>query len=608
MLKYAEKIRNIAIIAHVDHGKTTLVDALFRECQVSIKKNQPSERIMDRNDLERERGITIFSKSASVNYHGYIINIVDTPGHSDFGGEVERILNMVDGVLLLVDSVDGPMPQTKFVLRKALSHGLKPIVVINKMDRPHSRPSFVENSVFDLFISLDATDEQLDFPIVYASAKDGWATIASDKIGDDVTELLDLIIEHVPPPKISEGLEFSMLVTNISYNSFVGQLAHGKIFSGSIKRNDTVFLHKENKEIIRYKVTKLLKYEGLQQIEAERCFSGEIIAIAGVKDLDIGDTITSTAETPPLKRIKVDEPTLTMYFYANSSPFFGKEGKYVTSRKLKERLETEIKGNVAIHVKQGKSADEFKVSGRGELQLSILIETMRREGYEMEVSPPKVIFKEIDGIKYEPFEELILDIENEYLGSVMENLGNRKSEILAINNDGNYSRIEVKIPTRCLFGFQNEYMSITRGTGLINQSFYGYEPFIGNFEKKRRGVMVSLVGGKVSAYAMTQLKDRGIFFVRPGDMVYEGMIVGEYTRTTDLPVNICKEKHLTNMRSSTSDIVEKLPPIRNFSIEQCLEYINDDELLEITPQSIRMRKRIIDHNQRLKINRHKSEK
>ncbi|MDD5509171.1 MAG: translational GTPase TypA [Bacteroidales bacterium] len=607
MPRDAKKIRNVGIIAHVDHGKTTLVDTLFRQCSVKVRKDMPTERIMDRNDLERERGITIFSKCASVNYKDYLVNIVDTPGHSDFGGEVERILNMVDGVLLLVDAVDGPMPQTKFVLRKALKQGLHPIVVINKMDRPHARARFVENAIFDLFVSLGATDEQLDFPIVYASAKDGWATMTPDKKAEDVVELLDLILSYVPPPVISRTGGFSMLISNISYNSYVGQLAHGRVYSGTIKQNSPIYLLKKDNFIQPCKVLKILSYEGLEQVEAMETSAGEIVAIAGAENLEIGDTLAMSPDIAPLPRIRVDEPTISMFFYTNSSPFFGSDGKYVTSRKIRERLQVEVMGNVAICVEDGDSPDSFKVSGRGELQLSILIETMRREGYELEISQPKVILREIDGKIHEPFEELVLDVENTFLGAVMENLGKRKSEVLSLHNDGVTTRVELKIPARGLFGFHSEYLSLTKGTGLINQSFYGYELFRGAFPKNRRGVMVSMEAGRVSTYALTQLKDRGTFFVRPGEKVYEGMIVGEHCRDNDLPVNICKEKHLTNMRSSTSEIVEKLPAPRDFSLEQCMEYIEDDELVEVTPVTIRMRKKTLNHDQRQRQNKKKTE-
>ncbi|MDD5089614.1 MAG: translational GTPase TypA [Candidatus Wallbacteria bacterium] len=601
----ASRIRNIAIIAHVDHGKTTLVDKIFRACMVKLSKDLPTERVMDRNDLERERGITIFSKCASVKYGGCLINIVDTPGHCDFGGEVERILHMVDCALLLVDAVDGPMPQTRFVLRKVLERGMRPIVVINKMDRPQARSRWVEDRIFDLFVALKATDEQQDFPIVYASARDGWATLDHDKRPGDVNELLNLVISHVPPPEILQQKHFSMLVSNMSYNSYVGQLAHGRVLSGTVSQNEPIWLHRKDGSVTPYKVLRLFAYEGLEERETPRAGAGQIITLAGIDGLEIGDTITGTQDAPALPRISVDEPTISMYFYTNVSPFAGREGKYVTSRKLRERLLHEKMGNPAIRVEDGQTPDAFLISGRGELQLSILIETMRREGYELEISRPMVIFREEDGKRLEPFEELIIDVDNVYLGAVMENLGARRGEVLHLANDGAYTRVEIKIPVRGLFGFHNEFMSLTRGNGVLNQSFFGYGPFCGEFTKKRKGALVAMENGKVAAYALIQLADRGRFFVEPGDEAYIGMIVGEHSRDNDLPVNICKERHLSNVRSSTKEIAERIPQKVLLSLEQCLEFIGEDELVEVTPGSIRMRKKILDHTERSRAKKYK---
>ncbi len=592
-MKKASNIRNLAIIAHVDHGKTTLVDALFKQCNIRKKKDGPEERVMDSNDLERERGITIFSKSASVNYKDNIINIVDTPGHSDFGGEVERILNMVDGVLLLVDAVDGPMPQTKFVLSKALSYNLRPIVVINKMDRPQARPRFVEDKIFDLFVSLGADDKQLDFPIVYASARDGWATFDPLNHKNNVEDLMNLIIDHVPSPEIHEEPYFKMLISNIAYNSYVGQLAYGRVLSGSINTNENLFIQKENNYTKSFRIVKILKYVGLEEMEVKTTEAGDIVGIAGFDGFDIGDTLTSDKTSTPVQRIKIEEPAISIYFYPNASPFAGKEGKHVTSRKLRERLFNEAKGNVGIRVEEGKGADEFIVSGRGTLQLGIIIETMRREGYEFEISKPKAIFKKDEnGNLLEPFEDVVIDVESEYVGPIIEELAIRKGEITSLqSDDGVTSRIELKIPARGLIGFHDFFMTSTRGTGILNQSFLGFEPYKGEINKKIRGALTSHETGKVSAYSMIQLKDRGVFFVEPGFNVYRGMVVGENCRPNDLSINLCKEKKLTNMRAAGSDHYEKLPPLVKMSLEQHLDYIVDDELLEITPDNIRIRKK-----------------
>ncbi|MGM0607671.1 MAG: translational GTPase TypA [Candidatus Muiribacteriota bacterium] len=592
-MKKADNIRNLAIIAHVDHGKTTLVDALFKHCNIRMKKDDPDERVMDSNDLERERGITIFSKSASVNYKNHIINIVDTPGHSDFGGEVERILNMVDGVLLLVDAVDGPMPQTKFVLSKALSYNLRPIVVINKMDRPQARPRYVEDKVFDLFIALGADDEQLDFPIIYASAKDGWAVEDPVVHQDGVEELMDLIVKHVPPPVIYSGDNFKMLISNIAYNDYVGQLAYGRILSGRINKNDTLHIIKENNFKKSFRTVKILKYDGLDELEAHTASAGDLIGIAGYDKFDIGDTLSSAPDIEPVKRIAVEEPSISICFYPNASPFAGREGKYVTSRKIRERLYNEAKGNVGIKVVDGKDADEFIVSGRGTLQLGIIIETMRRENYEFEIAKPEAIFKkDKTGNLLEAFEEVVIDLESQYVGAIIEELSIRKGEVTYLNSDdGVNTRIEIKIPARGLIGFHDFFLTATRGTGILNQSFSGFEPFKGEISKNPRGALTSHETGKVSAYSLINLKDRGLFFVSPGENVYRGMVVGENCRPNDLPVNLCKEKKLTNMRAAGSDHYEKLPPKVKMSLEQLLDYIKDDELLEITPENIRIRKK-----------------
>lgn len=594
-----QKIKNIAIIAHVDHGKTTLVDAMLKQAGTFRTNEQIEERVMDSNDLEKERGITIFSKNAAINYGGYKVNIVDTPGHADFGGEVQRILKMVDSVLLLVDAFEGAMPQTKYVLKKALEHGLRPIVVINKIDRPNARPEEVLDMVFDLFVELNANDAQLEFPVVYASARDGYAMNELGDPADDLTPLFDSIIKNVDDPDGSVEEPFQFLVTNIAYDNYVGKTATGKIHNGSVKLGEEVILLKRDGERLLYRVSKIIGYEGLKTQDLKEAFCGDIVTLAGLEMVDVGETIACRENPLPLPLIDIDEPTLAMTFMVNNSPFAGKEGKFVTSRQIRDRLLKELQSNVSMRVEETGSADSFIVKGRGELQLSILIENMRREGYEIQVSKPSVIMKDIDGHRSEPIELAVVDVADEYVGVVIEKLGVRKGEMINMTQgtDG-YTRLEFKVPARGLIGFRNEFLTETKGTGVINHSFYEYEFYKGPIPSRTRGVLVSLENGTSVAYGLHALKDRGTMFLGAGIDVYEGMIVGEHSRENDLVVNVCKGKKLTNMRSSGSDESTKMQPPRLFSLEQALEYIADDELLEITPENIRMRKKVLNANMR----------
>ncbi len=594
----SEHIRNIAIIAHVDHGKTTLVDAMLIQSGVFRENQVITERVMDSNDLEKERGITILSKNLSVQHGDLKINIVDTPGHADFGGEVERILKMVDSVLLLVDAFDGPMPQTRFVLKKSLDLGLKPLVVINKIDRPGSRPEEVVDMVFDLFCELNANEDQLDFPIVYASAKNGIAKHNLEDESDNLEPLFQMIGDKVDPPVCDASAPFQLLVTSIAYNKFIGRIATGKIFNGTLSAGQTVAHIDREGKIKSGRITKLLGYQGLQQVEIDEASAGDIVSIAGFEELGIGETLADIETPIALPYVAIDEPTLSMNFMVSNSPFAGREGKYVTSRNIRDRLMKELRTNVSLRVEDTDNTDTFKVSGRGELHLSILIENMRREGYEMSVSKPEVIFREIDGERCEPIEYLSIDVPEEYQGTVIEKLGTRKAEMTSMQTMDGTNRLEFLIPARGLIGFRTEFLTDTRGTGVMNHTFHEYAPYKGPIIGRKNGVLIAMEAGETVAYALFGLQDRGILFVGPGVDVYEGMIIGQHAKENDLIVNSCKGKKLTNVRASGSDDAVRLVPPRNLSLEQALEYIDDDELVEITPKSIRLRKRYLDANDR----------
>lgn len=588
------KLRNIAIIAHVDHGKTTLVDGMLKQSGIFRNNQHVEERMMDSNDLEKERGITIFSKNASVHYKDFKINIVDTPGHADFGGEVQRIMKMVDSVLLIVDAFEGTMPQTKYVLKKSLEIGHKPIVVINKIDRPNARPHEVLDMIFDLFVELNATNEQLDFPVVYASAKQGIAKYEVDDPSDDLKPLFETIIKHVEPPTGQINLPLQFLVSAIDYDNYLGRIGTGKIHNGQLSAGDTVTLIKRNGEQVLFRISKLFAYEGMKRTEIKKAYAGDIISIAGIEGIDIGETVADKDIPVALPVIDIDEPTLAMTFMQNDSPFMGQEGKYVTSRHLWERLMREIQSNVSIRVERSESGDEFVVKGRGELQMSILIENMRREGYEFQVSKPEVIYKDIDGKKCEPIELAMIDVADDFVGVVIEKLGVRKGEMTNMKQGGDgYTRLEFKVPSRGLIGFRNEFLTDTRGTGILNHIFYDYEPHRGFIPARNKGVLIAMEKGTSVAFALDNLQERGDLFIGAGVDVYEGMIVGENSREGDMVVNVCKTKKLTNMRAAGSDDAVRLITPREFSLEQALEYIADDELLEITPQNIRLRKKIL---------------
>jgi GTP-binding protein len=595
-----EDLRNIAIIAHVDHGKTTLVDGMLRQSGIFRVNERVQERVMDNIDLERERGITIMAKNTAVDYMGTKINIVDTPGHADFGGEVERTLKMVDGVLLMVDASEGPLPQTRFVLKKALELNLPPILVINKIDRPDARIQEVLNEVYDLFIDLDATDEQLEFPIVYTNAKAGTAQLSMEEEGEDLRPLLELILKTIPAPDADEEGVLQLLVTNIDYNDYVGRLAIGRIFSGSVKVGDWVSMVNSGGGVIKTKITSLYGFQGLDRKDIREASVGDIVALAGIEGINIGDTITSMETPKPLPRITVDEPTISMVFSINTSPFAGKEGKFVTSRNLRERLEKELLYNVSIRVDFG-SMDSFKVMGRGELQLAILIEMMRREGYELSVSMPETITKQVDGALHEPMENLVIDVPEEYVGVVTQQVGIRRGRMQKMQNNGHGRvRLEFRIPSRGLIGFRSQFLTDTRGTGLLNHIFDGYEPWQGVISKRSTGAIVADRTGKTTTYALFHLQPRGTLFVKENTPVYEGMIVGENSRESDIDVNVTKEKKLTNMRASGADEALQLIPPRILSMEQAIEFIKEDELVEVTPQSVRLRKKVLEANKRPK--------
>ena len=595
-------IRNIAIIAHVDHGKTTLVDALLRQSNVFRTNEKVEERVMDSNDLEKERGITILSKNTAVHYNGVKINIIDTPGHADFGGEVERVLKMVESVLLVVDSYEGAMPQTKFVLRKALELGLKPIVVINKIDKPDARPEEVIDEIFELFLELGADDEQLDFPIVYASARDGVATINIDEPKDNMKDLFDTIIEKVESPKGSIEDSLQMLVTTLDSSEYVGKIAIGKITRGIAKKNQQAAVVRQDGTVTKFKISSLYTHDGLKRIEVDEAQLGDIVAISGISDVNIGETITDAQNPEGLPFVKIDEPTLNMNFMVNDSPFAGREGDFVTSRHLRDRLLKELETNVSLKVKEI-TPDCFEVSGRGELHLSILIETMRREGYEFQVSKPNVITKiDENGVKVEPIEHLTIDVPEEFMGPVMEKLGPRKAEMVNMTSAVNgYSRLEFKIPARGLIGFRNEFMTDTKGNGIMNHVFDGFEKYKGEIPGRSRGSIVVFESGEAVTYGLFNAQERGTLFIEPGTEVYAGMVCGECSRADDIDVNICKKKQLTNTRSSGADDALKLTPVRQMSLEQCLEFINNDELVEVTPENIRMRKSVLDAAERRRI-------
>ncbi len=597
-----QHIKNIAIIAHVDHGKTTLVDALLRQSGTFSSHQKVEERVMDSNDIEKERGITIFSKNASIKYGDYKINIVDTPGHADFGGEVQRILKMVDSVLLLVDAFEGVMPQTKYVLKQALEHGLQPIVVINKIDRPNSSPEQIVDSVFDLFVELGANELQLDFPVVYASAKGGYAKLSLEDENVNMKALFDLIIEKVDDPSGDENLPLQMQITNTEYDDYVGKLGTGRIYNGSITRNEEVAVIKRNGEVIKSKIGRIYLYEGLKRVEVQTAYAGDIVTIAGIDKIDIGETISDKDEIKAMPLIAIDEPTLSMTFMVNSSPFAGKDGKYITSRNILERLEKEVNHNVSMRLEMTDSPDAFIVKGRGELQLSILLENMRREGYEVAVSRPEVIIKVEDGVKKEPIEHVTVDVSDEFVGVVIEKLGQRKGELLnMVQGTDGYTRLEFKVPSRGLLGFANEFLTETRGTGILNHTFLDYEKYKGDIVTGKKGALIAMESGASLGYALNNLQPRGILFVEPGDEVYEGMIVGEHTKENDLVVNTCKGKKLTNMRAAGSDDNIKLAPAKKFTLELALEYISDDELVEITPNHLRLRKKYLSELDRRKL-------
>lgn len=590
-----EDIRNIAIIAHVDHGKTTLVDALLKQSKVFRENEVMQERVMDSNDLERERGITILSKNTAVMYNGVKINIIDTPGHADFGGEVERVLKMVDSVLLVVDAYEGAMPQTKFVLKKALELGLDPMVVINKIDRKDARPEAVIDEIFDLFVELGATDEQLDFKIIYASARDGVAVSELEDEPVDMVPLFEAIIETVHPPKgyIDEPLQ--MLVTSIDYNEYVGKIGIGKIERGTIRKNQTVAQMSKDGSKKNVKVSNVYTYDGLKRVEVEEAKLGDIIAISGIPGINIGETIADATNPEALPFVDIDEPTLSMNFIVNNSPFAGQDGDFVTSRHLRDRLMKELETNVSLKVEETDSADSFKVSGRGELHLSILIETMRREGYEFQVSKPSVIYKHENGELLEPMENLTMDVPEEYMGVVMEKMGPRKAEMVNMTSAVNgYTRLEFKVPSRGIIGLRNEFMTETRGNGIMNHVLVGYEKYKGDIVERNRGSLVVFESGESIGYGLFNAQERGRLFIGPGVPVYQGMVCGECSRNEDIEVNVCKKKHLSNTRSSGSDDALKLIPVPNMSLEQCIEFIASDELVEVTPKTIRLRKKILD--------------
>ncbi len=596
-----ENLRNVAIIAHVDHGKTTLVDELLKQSGTFRENEQVQERVMDSNDLERERGITILSKNTAVHYKNTKINIVDTPGHADFGGEVERILTMVDGVLLLVDAFEGCMPQTRFVLKKALNLKKKVLVVVNKIDRPGARPSEVIDEVLDLFIELGADENQIEFPVVYASAKDGYSSLDPDVREGDMRPLLDAILEHISAPEGDIDGPLQILFSSLDYDDYIGRIGVGRVERGKILRGENVVLCKQDGKQENVKISRLYQFEGLKRVEVDSAMMGDIVCVSGIADLNIGETACDPECIEPLPFVKIDEPTISMNFIVNDSPFAGREGKFVTSRNLRDRLFKEVETNVSMRVEETDSTDTFKVSGRGELHLSILIETMRRQGYEFQVSRPEVIYKTINGQLCEPMELLIIEVPEQYVGSVIEKLGSRKGELENMGSrNGGATHLEFKIPARGLIGYRSEFMTDTNGNGIMNQLFAGYEPYKGDIQTRERGSIVVHETGTSTGYGLFNTQDRGRLFIGPGVEVYEGMIVGECSRNEDIVCNVCKKKQMTNTRAAGSDDALRLVPHSTLSLEQSMEFIKDDELLEVTPESLRLRKRVLSKEQRMK--------
>ena len=593
-----QEIRNIAVIAHVDHGKTTLVDGLLRQSGTFGSHEQVDERVMDSNDIEKERGITILSKNTAINYRGTKINIIDTPGHADFGGEVERVLKMVDGVLLLVDAQEGVMPQTKFVVKKALGFGIRPIVVVNKIDKPAAQPDRVIDEVFDLFAAMGANEEQLDFPVVYAAARDGYAI---KELGDekkDLEPLFDAILEHVPLPSGNKENPLQVQIFTLDYDNYVGKIGIARIFNGKVKKGENVMLAKSNGEKTTGKITKLIGFYGLARMEIDEAQAGDIVALAGFHSINVGDSIVDPNNPIPLDPMHLEEPTMSVNFAVNDSPFAGLEGKHVTANKLKERLEKEMQTNIAMKVEE-LGEGKFKVSGRGELQITILAENLRREDYEFSISRPEVIVKEIDGQKCEPFESLVVDTPQDYSGSVIEKLGRRKAELKAMNPMGDgYTRLEFEIPARGLIGYRSEFLTDTKGEGVMNNSFLEFRPFSGSVETRNNGALISMENGEATPFSLGNIQERGVLFIPPQTKVYVGMIIGEHSRENDLDVNPVKAKHLTNMRASGSDDAIKLTPPRDLNLERALEWIEEDEILEVTPKNIRIRKKVLDPTQR----------
>lgn len=591
-------LRNIAIIAHVDHGKTTLVDAMLKQSGIFRANEHVEERVMDSNALERERGITILAKNTAVMHNGTKINILDTPGHADFGGEVERVLTMVDGVLLLVDAYEGPMPQTKYVLRKALERNLKPIVVINKIDRPDQRVNEVIDEVLDLFIELNANDDQLEFPVVLTSARNGIAKLSMEDESDNLEPLFRVILENIPAPDVDTEAPLQMLVNTLDYDDYVGRIVVGRVVRGTIHNGENIMLM-DNSSNRKAKIGRLYTYQGLKRVEVDEVAAGDIVALIGLADANIGDTIADAENPEKLEGISIDEPTLSMVFSVNTSPFAGREGEFVTSRHLRERLFKEVKTNVAMRLEETESPDSYIVKGRGELHLSILIETMRREGYELQVGKPKVItHRDEDGNLLEPMEALTIDVPQDFMGAVMEGLGLRKAELQNMTEMAGYLRMEFLIPARGLIGFRNQFLTDTKGNGIMNHVFAGYAPYKGDIPGRTRGSLVAFEAGETTSYGISNAQERGTMFIVPGEQVYEGQIIGENSREDDMDVNPCKKKHVSNMRASGSDEAIRLIPPKTFSLEQALEHINDDELVEVTPKSIRMRKKILDRVER----------
>ena len=600
-----QNIRNIAVIAHVDHGKTTLVDELLKQSGTIEAHKELAERALDSNDLERERGITILSKNTAIRYKDFKINIIDTPGHADFGGEVERVLKMVDGVLLLVDAQEGVMPQTKFVVKKAIALGLKPIVVINKIDKPAAEPERVVDEIFDLFVAMDANEEQLDFPILYAAARDGYAKWSLEDANQDITPIFEAIIEHVPPPAGSKDSPTQIQVFTLDYDNYVGRIGIARIFNGKVKRGDELLLVKANGEEQKGRISKLIGFLGLNRMEIEEAEAGDIVAIAGFDGIDVGDSLVDPNNPLPLDPLHIEEPTLSVYFSVNDSPLAGLEGKHVTSNKLKDRLLKEVQTNIAMRVEEV-GEGRFKVSGRGELQITILAENMRREGYEFSLSRPEVIIKEENGVRLEPFELLVIDVPEDFSGTVIDKLGRRKAVMNSmLPMDEGYVRIEFEIPARGLIGFRSEFLTDTKGEGVMNHSFLDFRPFVGEVEHRKNGALISMEKGKALAYALFNLQERGVLFIEPGTEVYVGMIIGEHSRPNDLEVNPLKGKNLTNVRAAGSDEAIKLTPPRKMTLERALEWIEEDELVEVTPKSVRLRKRYLDPHERKRIAKQK---